>query len=87
MLVSGRARGTQSVRVILETPAGEANDVWAGTVFFEGEDRGANCIINVQVAFPLEGLYWFQVWLADGFLTKLPYRLIYDRAPQMFRLQ
>ena len=85
MLVSGRARGTQPARVTLENPGGTNEHLWGGTLFFEGEDRGANCIIDMQVAFPVEGLYWFHVWLAENLLTKLPYRLIYDHAPQASR--
>jgi hypothetical protein len=85
MLTSGRARGTQPAKVLLENPPGIIEDIWGGTLFFEGEDRGVNCIIEMQVAFPIQGLYWFHVMLADSLLTKLPYRLIYDRAPQVSR--
>jgi hypothetical protein len=87
MLTSGRARGTQPARVTLENPLGMVEDIWGGTLFFEGEDRGVNCIIEMQVAFTMEGLYWFHVRLEDNLLTKLPYRLIYDRAPQALRLR
>jgi hypothetical protein len=85
MLVSGRARGTQQAKVTVENPIGMNDDVWSGTLFFEGEDRGANCIIEMEMAFPAEGLYWFSVSLEGNLLTKLPFRLIYERAQHGLR--
>lgn len=82
MLISGRARGSQSAAVALEDPSGMKTDIWEQTLFFEGEDRGVNCIVEMSVEFSNEGLYWFHVLLNGLFLTKLPYRLIYARAPQ-----
>jgi len=79
MFISGRARGTQSVKVKLEKPDASMKEEWTGTVFFEGEDRGANLIIQMNLTFELQGLYWFHLFLGDSLLTKLPFRLIYQR--------
>jgi len=79
MFISGRARGTQQIVVKLEKPSAEVSDLWSGTVFFEGEDRGANLVIDMQQKFELEGLYWFQIMLGADQLTRLPFRLIYER--------
>lgn len=80
MFISGRARGTQGVDVKMQRPDGTVHDLWSGTVFLEGEDRGANVIVNMQIEFGLEGLYWFHISLDDSELTRMPFRLIYQRA-------
>lgn len=80
MLVSGRARGTHATNVNIERPDGTVSHLWSGDVFLEGEDRGANLIVNMQIDFGLEGLYWFHVRLDDAELTRMPFRLIYQRA-------
>ena len=79
MFISGRAKGTQVVALKVEDPAGQVRDGWSGTVFLEGEDRGANLIIDMTFTFGLEGLYWFHLLLDGDLVTKLPFRLIYQR--------
>lgn len=79
MFISGRAKGTHPVAIKLEKPDATVADLWNGTVFFEGEDRGANIVIALQQEFDQEGLYWFKLLLEDNQLTKLPFRLIYER--------
>ena len=51
-----------------------------GTVFFEGEDRGANLVMEIATRFQFEGLYWFDVMLSDEQMTRIPFRVIYQRA-------
>ena len=79
MFVSGRARGTHPVELRIEKPDGNIESGWMGSVFLEGEDRGANVIIDIQTEFTSEGLYWFQVYFEAEQLTKIPFRLIYQR--------
>jgi hypothetical protein len=79
MFISGRARGTQSVELKVERPNGDIREEWSGTIFFEGEDRGANLVIQMGFKFEMEGLYWFHVLLDNDLITKLPFRLIYQR--------
>jgi hypothetical protein len=80
MFVSGRAEGTHNVAVKIERPNAEMRDLWTGSVFLEGEDRGANLVIGMQIAFELEGLYWFDVYFDGGRITRIPFRVIYQRA-------
>lgn len=79
MFVSGRARGSHNVRVTLEPPNGIAREAWTGTVFLEGEDRGANIIADMRMEFSSEGLYWFNLSLEDKEMTRVPFRVIYQR--------
>lgn len=79
MFVSGRARGSHSVAIKMEQPDTTTRDCWTGSVFLEGEDRGANVVIRLEADFPLEGLYWFGLYFDDALVTKMPFRVIYQR--------
>lgn len=78
MLVSGKAHGTHEVELRIEKPDGSLDQIWTGTVFLEGEDRGANIIIDVGLESKAQGLHWFHVAFDGQLLTKLPFRLIYQ---------
>ena len=45
----------------------------------EGEERGFNNIVNMVFTFTMEGLYWFNVYLDDALLTRIPLRIKYNR--------
>jgi hypothetical protein len=79
MLVSGRARGSHSLQLRIEKPDGTSTPGWENTVLFEGEDRGANLVAEIQTTFETEGLYWFDLTLDGEPITRLPYRVIYQR--------
>ena len=80
MFISGRARGNHAVEVKVEKPDGTATNAWTGTVFLEGEDRGANVIMEMSTEFKLEGLYWFDLIFDGSPITRVPFRVIYQRA-------
>jgi len=80
MLVSGRAKGTEEVRLERESPNGQRERLWSGSVHFEGEDRGQNLVINTIANFEQQGLYWFDIYVGDQLLSKIPFRLIYLRS-------
>ena len=79
MLKSGRARGRHELKIIPELPSGEVKSPFSRTVHLEGEERGVNNIINMVFTFTTEGLYWFNVYLNDSLLTRIPLRLKYNR--------
>jgi hypothetical protein len=79
MLVSGRARGSQQLELSVETPEGTSTPMWSNTVFLEGEDRGSNLVAEIEYQFEAEGLYWFDVILDGQRLSRLPFRVIYQR--------
>lgn len=80
MFASGRAKGTHEVAVKVERPDSTVKDTWKGTVFLEGEDRGANIVIDMNIEFQLEGLYWFDLYFEGTLMTRMPFRVIYQRA-------
>ena len=79
MLKSGRARGRQELKIIPELPSGEAKPPLTRSIQMEGEERGTNNIINMLFTFTMEGLYWFNIYLDDSLLTKIPMRIKYNR--------
>jgi hypothetical protein len=78
-LTSGEARGSHEVKIELEEPSGLRKPSMASTVLFEGEDKGVNLVLNIAATFEHQGLYWFNVYLDDKLLTKMPLRVIYSR--------
>jgi len=77
-LKAGKARGRRALTIRPEKPSGEMMPPAKTNVFFEGEDRGVNVVVQIALAVDQEGLYWFHVFLDDDqFLTKIPLRIIY----------
>lgn len=76
---SGQARGSHEVKVELEEPSGLTKALTTSLVLFEGEDKGINLVLNMASTFQYSGLYWFNVYLGDKLLTKMPLRVIYSR--------
>ena len=78
-LTSGEARGSHEVKIELEEPSGLRKPSMASTVLFEGEDKGVNLVLDMASTFQHQGLYWFNIYLDDRLLTKMPLRVIYSR--------
>jgi hypothetical protein len=80
-LKSGQARGRHSVRITMEAPSGQdlGQEVTL-PVLLEGEERGANLLVNLGFQAEQEGLYWFNVrfGVQDVLLTRIPLRVIYQ---------
>ena len=79
MLKSGRARGRHELKIIPEMPSGEFKSSITRSIHMEGEERGFNNVINMFFTFTMEGLYWFNVYLDDSLLTRIPLRMKYSR--------
>jgi hypothetical protein len=79
---AGFARGTFVVSVRGEKPSGELTPETKIPVLFEGDERGPNVMIAVNLQANEEGLYWFDVFLEGARVTRVPLRLIYQRVTQ-----
>jgi hypothetical protein len=79
MLKPGRARGRHELKIIPELPSGKLKPPLIQSIQMEGEERGVNTIINMVFTFTMEGLYWFNVYLDDSMLTRIPLRIKYNR--------
>lgn len=81
-LKSGGARGRHTVKWQTETPSGLKLPEQLFPVLFEGEDRGVNLILNLNLIADQEGVYWFDVLLEDRLFTRIPLRIVYQRIGQ-----
>lgn len=79
---SGSARGRHTVKWRIETPSGIKLPEQLLPVLFEGEDRGVNLILHINMVVDQEGVYWFDVLLEDQLLTRIPLRILYQRIGQ-----
>jgi hypothetical protein len=79
---SGDARGRYSVRVVLEKPSGEQVPVLQAPIHLEGEERGANMVLNTALEADQEGVYWYDVYFEEDRVTRIPLRATYQPAPR-----
>ncbi len=78
---SGSARGTYSVEIRRERPSGERDTILNAPMFFEGEERGVNLVVQAAFAPDQAGLYWFDVYFEGDRVTRIPLRAIYQPLP------
>jgi uncharacterized protein DUF6941 len=76
---AGFARGSYNVKLRPITPSGKRLPEVSLPILLEGEDRGHNLILPVMFQAAEEGLYWFDVLLAERLITRIPLRLLYQR--------
>jgi hypothetical protein len=74
------ARGRYPISLRVQQPSGVYLPERSFDAMFEGEERGVNLILDLQVE-ALEGLYWFDVSINERLLTRIPLRVIYQRIP------
>jgi len=79
MLKSGRARGRSELKIVPELPSGQKGNPFTLSAQFEGEERGHNVVMDIQFPFTMEGLHWFDVYVDNALLTRVPLRVIYQR--------
>lgn len=75
---SGAARGRYNVKLRPEDPSGHQLPALEMPVHFEGEERGANLIVNFNFVAEHEGLYWIDVLFQEEPVTRIPLRVIYQ---------
>lgn len=80
ILKSGRARGRHELRVAVDAPDLSQRPPAIMALNFEGDDdRGVQVVQQIRMLLNTEGLYWFNILLADRLLTKVPLRVTYTR--------
>src|SRR2546428_14152621 len=57
MFVSGEEHGTRELTLVMEKPNGMRAPMLSTSVLFEGQDRGANVVIQADLQAETEGLY------------------------------
>ncbi len=80
MMKADDAQGRHPVTIRIQQPSGTYLEDKTVDVMFEGNDRGVNLVLNIQVP-AIEGLYWFEVYINDTLVTRAPLRVMYQRIP------
>ena len=76
---SGAAKGKNTIKWVMEEPSGVRGPEQLLPALFEGEDRGTNFILSLPLTVNQEGiLYWFDIFLEDQLLTRVPLRILYQ---------
>jgi len=79
-LKSDDARGRHELTIRAHQPSGQTLPDRKLDVIFDGDDRGFNLIVEIDVE-AMEGLYWFDVLLNESLMTRIPLRISYQRMP------
>ena len=79
---SGSAKGRNTIKLRIESPSGIKLPEQLLPILFEGEDRGANLILALNLVVDQEGVYWFDIFLEEELITRIPLRMIYQRVGQ-----
>ncbi|MGB8346664.1 MAG: hypothetical protein WCD86_17385 [Ktedonobacteraceae bacterium] len=79
---SGSAKGRNTIKLRIESPSGIKLPEQLLPILFEGEDRGANLILALNLVIDQEGVYWFDIFLEEELITRIPLRMIYQRVGQ-----
>jgi len=76
---AGIARGKYRIRLRGHTPTQKEIPTMESSAYFEGEDRGVNLVLVVNMLLQEEGIFWFDVMLEDAVVTRMPLRILYQR--------
>lgn len=77
---SGFMRGKQAIHVRPKSPTKVELPAMSFPVLFEGDDdRGTTLAFEVNWPVSEDGLYWWDVYLNEEFVTSMPLRVIYQR--------
>lgn len=82
MFTSGEEHGTRELTLVMEKPNGMRAPMANSSVLFEGQDRGANIVVQADLQADMEGLYWIEVLMQGEFVTRVPWRVVYQRLTQ-----
>jgi hypothetical protein len=80
MLKAGNMRGSAAVKIRPMTPSKKELPGIEVPVLFEGEERGVNITVPVVMVVKEQGLYWFDVFVEGQLFTRIPLRVIYQKA-------
>ncbi len=80
MMKSDNMRGSATVKIRPISPTKKELPSIESPILFEGEERGVNIVLPVVMQVQESGLYWFDVLVDDQIFTRIPLRVVYQRA-------
>jgi uncharacterized protein DUF6941 len=76
---SGQVNNKMTIRLKPISPDGRPLQEMSFPVLFEGDDRGASVVVQLNFTFELEGLYWFDVFVEHELVTRMSIRILYQQ--------
>jgi len=74
----GKAGSKHELRVDFVKPTGKVASSFSQTLVFEGgPERGLDFVANTRIELDSDGLYWFDVYLDEIRVTRIPLKMIY----------
>jgi hypothetical protein len=81
-LKSGPSIGDHTLVIALERPNGERKDIHSWPLKLQGNDKGQNVVVNLNLGVQEEGLHWFDVLFDQESLTRIPLLVALEMGPQ-----
>lgn len=78
-LKAGNVRGRHELTLVPQLPSGETLPSHTVSVQMEGEGKRVNLVLQLDIPYAMEGLYWFQIRFNGLVLTRIPLELRYSR--------
>jgi len=82
VLKAGFLRQKAIIKVDTVTPSGKVEPGPEWPALFEGDDRGVAICVPFGLIATEEGLYWIDVLVEKERLTRIPFRVIYQKMQQ-----
>ena len=73
---SGPLIGDFTLKIVALNPKGESKGIFSTPVKLLGNDQGNNLILNLALGVEHEGLHWFDVFLDDELLSRIPLMVV-----------
>ncbi len=73
---SGPAVGAYKLKVVGINPKGQSHQLIESVFTLKGNDQGQNLILNLTLLITGEGLHWFDVFIEDHLMTRIPLMLV-----------
>ena len=83
MFVSGIYVGKATLAVSVQSPDGLRKPIHSAAQYFDGGDQGINFFMRMKFTFKTEGQYWFEVYVNEQPVTRVPLRILYNPVRQV----
>ncbi|MBV9767978.1 MAG: hypothetical protein JOZ32_00265 [Bryobacterales bacterium] len=81
LMRSGIFRGAATIKVQGYSPSGQALPPIELPTYFEGDDeRGSMVVASIGFAAKEQGLHWFDVLIDNELKTRIPLRIVFQKA-------
>jgi hypothetical protein len=88
VLKSGQLRETHPIKVVPVTPSGkQERPIIETNGLFQGDELGVISAAPIAMVINEEGPYWFDVYVEEELVTRIPLRVVYQRLPMPMPMQ